>query len=363
MKIDLGCGEKKKADHFGIDIKKFSGVDLVHDCNEPIPLDDNIADEIYARNFLEFIDADKKVHIMNEIWRLLKPRGIFICEVMSTDGRGAFENPFHKSYWNENSFLYFSKDEYRERYDIEAKFDIITSRTMPKDRYQIAHTGVKLRAVKPKIPIKPKRYTIICASNNEKTLQKDLLSSKNLEKHQLIIQRNCKNVPQAYNEATKSAEEDIIIYVHHDVFLPENFFSQLDDAISNLGEADWGVLGVAGCLGKDRYGYLLNRTQNWGSEKLVPHEVETLDELILIVKKGTVVFDENIPSTHHMFGADICMQCKDQGKTNYAILAYCEHRCALHTKYPKDFYDSADYIGKKWSKYLPITTTCTTVKK
>ena len=43
---------------------------------------------------------------MNEIWRVLKPDGIVIIEIPTTDGPGAWQDPQHQSFWNRNSFMY-----------------------------------------------------------------------------------------------------------------------------------------------------------------------------------------------------------------------------------------------------------------
>ena len=360
MKIDLGCGPKKRPGYFGIDKVNFPGVDLVWDCNNPIPLEDNCAEEIIAIAFLEHIDNDKKIHIMNEIFRLLKPGGTFFSKTPSTDGRGAFQDPTHTAYWNENSFLYYTHDEYRNLYGIKAKFDIISLSTSRLNNRQVCWVDAALKANK---PVEPMKFSIVCASNNDDVLRDNLLKSRGLENHQLILKRGSKNVPTAYNEAMKEATQEITIFVHHDVILPDTFFPELEESIRKIDETDknWGVLGVAGCLGRARYGYLLNRTKPWGNPNLVPHEVETLDELLLITKKEAFQFCEKIPSTHHMFGPDVCMQARNAGQKCYAILAYCIHNCAAHHTYPQDFWDSAMYLKQKWSDYLPITTTCTTI--
>jgi SAM-dependent methyltransferase len=46
---------------------------------------------------------------MSEIHRVLAPGGWAFIEVPSTDGRGAWQDPTHVSFWNENSFWYYSK--------------------------------------------------------------------------------------------------------------------------------------------------------------------------------------------------------------------------------------------------------------
>jgi predicted SAM-dependent methyltransferase len=148
MRIDLGCGRRKKQGYFGIDCQELEGVDLVCDCNQVIPLDCNIADEIQANDFLEHIDNNKRIHIMTEIWRLLKPGGLFFSFTPSTDGRGAFQDPTHYSFWNENSFWYYVCDAHRALYDIKPKFEILNLKTTERDNNNICHVVAILKAIK-----------------------------------------------------------------------------------------------------------------------------------------------------------------------------------------------------------------------
>jgi SAM-dependent methyltransferase len=50
------------------------------------------------------------VHTMNEAWRVLAPGGWLFVEVPSTEGRGAWQDPTHKSFWNLNSFFYYTHE-------------------------------------------------------------------------------------------------------------------------------------------------------------------------------------------------------------------------------------------------------------
>jgi len=148
LKIDLGCGRRKKEGFFGIDCQELEGVDLVCDCNNIIPLEDNIAEEINAVDFLEHVNNDKRIHIMNEVWRLLKHDGIFTSITPSTDGRGAFQDPTHYAFWNQNSFLYYTDDGHRNLYGIKAKFNVIELRTSPKNEFGVCYVIATLKAVK-----------------------------------------------------------------------------------------------------------------------------------------------------------------------------------------------------------------------
>ena len=85
---------------------------------------------------------------MTEIWRLLKPGGLLVSSTPSTDGRGAFQDPTHYAFWNENSFKYFTDDRYRILYDIKPKFDIVTIETTPLNTEQVCWVKATLKAIK-----------------------------------------------------------------------------------------------------------------------------------------------------------------------------------------------------------------------
>jgi len=119
VKVDLGCGATKPQGYIGIDKVEYPGVDIIADLEYGIPLPSNYADEIRAHHFLEHI-ADREF-IMQEIYRVLKPGGIFVFEVPSTNSEGAFV-PGHKSFWNKTVFYFWTQDdllEGRPKFEIE----------------------------------------------------------------------------------------------------------------------------------------------------------------------------------------------------------------------------------------------------
>jgi SAM-dependent methyltransferase len=103
-KIDL-CGGFNKPNGF-LSIDKENG-DIIHDLEAGIPLPDNSAGVIRAYDALEHIKDSR--FLMSEIHRVLVPGGILLSATPSTDGRGAFQDPTHVSYWNENSFWYYTR--------------------------------------------------------------------------------------------------------------------------------------------------------------------------------------------------------------------------------------------------------------
>jgi predicted SAM-dependent methyltransferase len=126
--LNLGCGRSNPPEYFGIDIQEMSGVDLVADLNNGIPLPDNTFDAVICTDFLEHLEQKNGIRIMEEIYRVLKPGGRLKFEVPSTDGNnmGAFQDPTHNSWWCEKKFWYFLDDQYgqgfRSLYNIRCWF-------------------------------------------------------------------------------------------------------------------------------------------------------------------------------------------------------------------------------------------------
>jgi SAM-dependent methyltransferase len=62
---------------------------------------------IRAHDALEHIKNQQL--LMSEIHRVLCPGGILLSQTPSTDGRGAWQDPTHVSFWNQNSFWYWTR--------------------------------------------------------------------------------------------------------------------------------------------------------------------------------------------------------------------------------------------------------------
>lgn len=104
MCIDLGGGINGLPGYKSIDLE---GADIIADLNQGIPLPDNSVGVVHASHVLEHLKDPIKS--MQEIHRVLAHGGWAFIEVPSTDGRGAFQDPTHVSFWNENSFLYYTE--------------------------------------------------------------------------------------------------------------------------------------------------------------------------------------------------------------------------------------------------------------
>ena len=145
--VELGGGINPK-DGCNINIDLEEG-NYKWDLNNGIPLDDNSVGVIWASHILEHLYDKHK--ILKEIHRVLADGGWAFIQVPSTDGRGAFQDPTHVSYWNENCFWYYTRRDkaaFIRNYDIRFQsFKLDTFYWEPKSD-NIAITDAWLVAVK-----------------------------------------------------------------------------------------------------------------------------------------------------------------------------------------------------------------------
>jgi SAM-dependent methyltransferase len=103
---DLGGGISPREGFVPVDVD-LTGAGIRADLKGPWPFKDSSVGAFRAADLLEHLPD--KIHTMREIWRCLKPGGWLLSLTPSTDGRGAFMDPTHKSYWNELSFWYWTR--------------------------------------------------------------------------------------------------------------------------------------------------------------------------------------------------------------------------------------------------------------
>ena len=151
--IDLGAAHGKPEGYEGID---RHGSDHVGDIFVVLAtLDDSSVGVVRAHDFLEHVKD--KVRLMNELYRVLTPGGMLLTHTPSTDGRGAFQDPTHVSFWNENSFWYYTSPQHA-RYipEITCKFQVSAMETVyPSDwhrKHGILYVNANLIAIKDGTP-------------------------------------------------------------------------------------------------------------------------------------------------------------------------------------------------------------------
>jgi glycosyltransferase involved in cell wall biosynthesis len=103
LKIDMGGGLFPREGYKTIDQEDG---DITCDLNDGIPLEDNSVGVLNASHVIEHLRDPIKT--MREIHRVLAPGGWAFIEVPSTEGNGAWCDPTHVSFWNEDSFPYYT---------------------------------------------------------------------------------------------------------------------------------------------------------------------------------------------------------------------------------------------------------------
>jgi SAM-dependent methyltransferase len=146
--LDIGCGSEPanpfQAKHvFGVDIranedKRIRYADLI---TEPIPFPDRYFDYVTAHDFIEHVPrviyAPGRrfpfVQLMNEIWRTLKPGGIFLSRTPAYPFSPAFRDPTHVNIITHETFPLYFDNEYRRAaiYGFSGSFKILDQAVKP----------------------------------------------------------------------------------------------------------------------------------------------------------------------------------------------------------------------------------------
>jgi glycosyltransferase involved in cell wall biosynthesis len=126
--------------------------DVTVDPDDPrLPVEDGTVAAIKAYDVLQRVP--KRAPFFNECYRALHHAGLMFTQTPSTDGRGAFQDPSHTAFYNENSFMYYTQSALRELVPgYGARFQVSHLRTFfPTPGHvdmQISYVQANLMAVK-----------------------------------------------------------------------------------------------------------------------------------------------------------------------------------------------------------------------
>lgn len=120
LKYDLGCGQRKKDGFLGVDIATLPGVDVVYDLTQ-IPWKfaqtESVA-EIYSTSLLEHFTGFQRIAFMDEVYRILIPKGKATIVTPYYTSMRAVWDPTHQ--WppiSDMSYAYYNKA-WREENDL-----------------------------------------------------------------------------------------------------------------------------------------------------------------------------------------------------------------------------------------------------
>jgi len=246
-----------------------------------------------------------------------------------------------------------------------------------------------------------KKYKIepisfICVCNDFEELKYNLLASPIVQSniHEWIIIDNNKNIGicQLYNDAYDKAKNDILLFVHQDIYLPQEWEKTFFNSLTELEKKDnkWGVISSVGVVMKTHKNHIANRFMvghyNDPSDSVftdgLPTEIIAPDEQWIGIRKSrNIRFDKKLPG-FHCYGIDISLTARKAGYKTYAIDCFVWHKYKNNkgqfitnriaskkidnreTKmFKNEFKVSTDFIAKKWENYIPFCSTSYTWRK
>lgn len=148
--LDLGCGDNPRNPLslkylFGCDLRDLENPDNIlagfirSDLSKAkIEADDNHFDAVSAFDFIEHISRQEKtqvgettfpfVNLMNEVFRVLVPNGIFLASTPAYPSPAAFQDPTHVNFISKDTHKYFCGDNpYAIRYGFKGCFECLFS--------------------------------------------------------------------------------------------------------------------------------------------------------------------------------------------------------------------------------------------
>ncbi len=324
-------------------------------------------------------------------------------------GRLLFDLSTHRRITgSDRGYIYWREDMVRESYDtcrIEIRSELVYPlKTITAARndavkeyaYNLAYdpeerSNLLDRRAQPIRNFEP--ITFIVAVNDQRELEENLLASPVARsgEHQWILvdnlgNRGYRSISHLYDDAARGARNDLVFFLHQDLYLPHGWEARLFEALAEIERLDprWGVLGAVGAVAmeiqkplepKELRGHWCD-PHGYHRHGPLPAEVEALDEQWLGLRQSRgLSFDPDLPG-FHCYGIDLSLAAREAGLKSHAIDAFVWHKyrdpqgnlITRHEDSPKiaarwkegfmaEFNPSADYVEKKWSKFIPFQTT------
>lgn len=207
-------------------------------------------------------------------------------------------------------------------------------------------------------------FCVIAAVDSDYVLENCLAASPDIVSGDLPLTaiRDSRSMAEAYNAGLTKTDERICLFAHQDVYLPAGWLDLAVEQLNRLEEAspDWMVAGSYG-VRKDgtHIGRVwdVNMGKELGERGFSPAAVESLDELLLILKRpADFEFDRDLPH-FHLYGTDLVQTAWDRGRSAWAVELPVVHNNRPYSSLGGGYVKGYKFARRKWRHRLPIYTT------
>lgn len=212
------------------------------------------------------------------------------------------------------------------------------------------------------------RFALACASHSEAILQANLARSPCLATVPLHVERGAPSAAAAYNRALDATGAEVVVFAHHDVFLPQGWDRLLATRLAEVEaqDPDWALYGSFGVgLDAAHVGPVWSSSlgQIVGRVPLAPVEVQSYDELLIVLRRSSGLrFDETLGGWH-FYGTDIVAQARARGLRAWAGALPCIHNDRFHEALGADFTAAYRAMQRKWRQRLPLRSPITKISR
>ncbi len=125
--LDAGCGNNKLPGAIGVDIRRGTAADVIHDLGLfPYPFKDGVFEQIYCLSAIEHLPD--LVGVMNEFHRISRPGGRLHIQTPHFSSVYSWSDPTHRHHLSSRSFLSFTDHPGRGGVYTDRRFRIVEQR-------------------------------------------------------------------------------------------------------------------------------------------------------------------------------------------------------------------------------------------
>lgn len=177
------------------------------------------------------------------------------------------------------------------------------------------------------------------------------------------------SLPARYARAMETADADLLVFAHSDVYLPAGWFDRLLAQIERLEAMDpnWAMVTP---IGRTKSGDWVGRVWDSSLRRVIgepvpaPVRIITSDELALVVRRAAgVSFDKDMPTDIHLFATDFVLEAARQDKACYCLDLPLVHNSKPVLQYAPAYVSAYKYLIRKWRSELPVPTTTVTLTR